>query len=303
MDENYLIIGAGGQDGTFLTKLLLKKNKKVHLVGNNLKVKKNKNIFKHNLDISNTNSVNKLLSKFKNLKIFFLASHNIPSIAEESSELHYKNLSANVTSLVNFLEYIATKNKKMKLFYACSSQIYNNTNTTSQNELTIPEFNTNYALSKFLGKNICDYYRKEKKIFCSTGIMYSHVSKISKKQFLIKEILTQLRSNNTKTVVNNANAKIDITSVVDVVSAMFKIINLKKTDNFIISTNKLVTVREIIRKLEKILNLKKRNIISLKKKNNKKITVLKGINKKIYRECNWRPLYKLDDILASFAEV
>ena len=191
----------------------------------------------------------------------------------------------------------------MKLFYACSSQIYNSTNTTSQNELTTPKFNTNYALSKFLGKNICDYYRKEKKIFCSTGIMYSHVSKISKKQFLIKKILTQLRSNNAKIVVNNANAKIDITSVIDVVSAMFKIINLKKTDNFIISTNKLVTVREIIRKLEKILNLKKRSIISLKKNNNKNITVLKGINKKIYKECNWRPLYKLDDILVSFAEV
>ena len=303
MDENYLIIGAGGQDGAFLTKLLLKKNKKVNLVGNNLKIEKNKNIFKHNLDISNTNSVHRLLSKFKNLKIFFLASHNIPSITEESSELHHKNLSTNVTSLVNFLEYMATKNKKMKLFYACSSQIYNKTNTTTQNELTIPKFNSNYALSKFLGKNICDYYRKEKKIFCSTGIMYSHISKFSKKQFLVKKILTQLRSNNTKIAVNNANAKIDLTSVLDVVSAMFKIINLKKSDNFIISSNKLVTVREIIRKLEKILNLKRRSIINLKKNNRKNITILKGVNKKIRKECNWRPLCKLDHILASFVEV
>jgi nucleoside-diphosphate-sugar epimerase len=112
-----------------------------------------------------------------------------------------------------------------------------------------------------------------------------------------------LRSNNTKIVVNNANAKIDITSVIDVVSAMFKIINLKKTDNFIISTNSLVTVREVIRRLEKILNLKKRNIISLKKNISKNKTTLKGINKKISKECNWRPLYKLDDILASFAGV
>jgi GDPmannose 4,6-dehydratase len=303
MDKNYLIIGAGGQDGIFLTKFLLRKNKTVHLIGNNLQVKKNKNIFKYNLDISNTNSVHQLLSKFKSLKIFFLASHNIPSIAEENSELHYKNLSTNVISLVNFLEYIAKKNKKMKLFYACSSQIYNNTNTTSQDELTIPKFNTNYALSKFLGKSICDFYRKEKKVFCSTGIMYSHVSNISKKNFLIKKILTQLRGNNEKIFVNNANAKIDITSVADVVAAMFKIINLKKADNFIISTNYLVTVREIIRKLEKILNLKKRNIVSLKKNNSKNKTVLKGINKKILKECNWQPLYNLDDILISFVGV
>ena len=52
-----------------------------------------------------------------------------------------------------------------------------------------------------------------------------------------------------------------------------------------------------------LLNLKKRDIISLKKNINKNKTTLKGINKKISKECNWRPLYKLDDILASFAGV
>jgi GDPmannose 4,6-dehydratase len=300
MGENYLIIGAGGQDGTLLTELLIKKKKKVNLVGNNLKIKKHKNIIKHNLNISNTVSVNRLLSKFTDLKIFFLASSNIPSVAEESSKLNHKNLLTNVNSLVNFLEYIATKNKKMKLFYASSSQIYNNTNTNSQDELTTSKFNTNYALSKFLGKIICDYYREEKKIFCSTGIMYSHVSKFSKKNFLIKKILAKLRSKNNNIIINNANAKIDLTSATDVIEAMFKIINLRKSDNFIISSNKLVTVRGIIRKLEKILNLKKKKIISLKKNKIKNITILKGVNKKIIKECNWRPIHKLDDILSSF---
>ena len=71
MDKNYLIVGAGGQDGQFLIRSLLKKKRKIHLVGNNLKIKKSKNIFKYNFDISNRNLVNRLLSKFKNLKIFF----------------------------------------------------------------------------------------------------------------------------------------------------------------------------------------------------------------------------------------
>jgi len=301
LNKNYLIVGAGGQDGQFLIKLLLKKKCKIHLVGNNLKIKKSKNIFKYNFDISNRNLVNRLLSKFKNLKIFFLASHNIPTIYKESSELSYKNLSVNALSLFNFLEYMANKNKKMKLFYACSSQIYNNTNTTFQDELTIPKFNSNYALSKFLGKTICDYYRENKKIFCSTGIMYSHISKFSKKQFLIKKILIQLQTNKKTIFVNNANTKVDLTSSEDVVRAMLSIMNLKKSGNFIISRNRLVTVKIIIRKLEKILNLKKRNI-----KSTKKIiiedTILRGVNKKIYSECNWRPIHNLDYILKSFVQ-
>jgi GDPmannose 4,6-dehydratase len=301
LNKNYLIVGAGGQDGQFLIKLLLKKKCKIHLVGNNLRIKKSKNIFKYDFDISNRNLVNRLLSKFKNLKIFFLASHNIPTIYKESAELSYKNLSVNVLSLFNFLEYMANKNTKMKLFYACSSQIYNNTNTSFQDELTIPKFNSNYALSKFLGKTICDYYRENKKIFCSTGIMYSHISKFSKKQFLIKKILIQLQTNKKTLVVNNANAKVDLTSPEDVVRAMLSIMNLKKSGNFIISRNKLVTVKIIIRKLEKILNLKKRNIKSTKK-NIIEDTILRGVNKKIYSECNWRPIHNLDYILKSFVQ-
>lgn len=301
MNKNYLIVGAGGQDGQFLIKSLLKKKCKIHLIGNNLKIQKSENIFKYNFDISNRNLVNRLLSKFKNLKIFFLASHNIPSIYKESAELSYKNLSVNVLSLFNFLEYMANKNKKMKLFYACSSQIYNNTNTSFQDELTIPKFNSNYALSKFLGKNICDYYRENKKIFCSTGIMYSHISKFSKKQFLIKKILTQLKTNKKTIIVNNANAKVDLTSPEDVIRAMLSIMNLKKSGNFIISRNKLVSVKIIIRKLEKILNLKKRNIKSTKK-NIIEDTILRGVNKKIYSECNWQPIHNLDYILKSFVQ-
>ncbi len=301
MNKNYLIIGAAGQDGQFLIKLLLKKKCNIHLVGNNLKIKKSKNIFKYNFDISNINSVNRFMSKFENLKIFFLASHNIPSIYKESAKLSYKNLSVNVLSLFNFLEYMVNKNKKIKLFYACSSQIYNDTNTSIQDETTLPKFNSNYALSKFLGKTICDYYREKKKIFCSTGIMYSHISKFSKKQFLIKKILFQLRTKKKTIIVNNANAKVDLTSPEDVVRAMFSIINLKKSGNFIISRNKLVTVKTIIRRLEKILNLKKRNIKSTKKKIIEN-TILRGINTKIYNECGWRPINNLDYILKSFVK-
>ena len=77
--------------------------------------------------------------------------------------------------------------------------------------------------------------------------------------------------------------------------------NLKKSGNFIISRNKLVTVKIIIRKLEKILNLKKRNIKSTKK-NIIEGTILRGVNKKIYSECNWRPIHNLDYILKSFVQ-
>ena len=63
------------------------------------------------------------------------------------------------------MEYISNHNKKMKLFYASSSHIYNDTKTKSQNENTTPNFNSNYGLTKYLGKEICDFYRQKKKVY------------------------------------------------------------------------------------------------------------------------------------------
>ena len=61
----------------------------------------------------------------------------------------------------------------MKLFYASSSHIYNDTKTKSQNENTIPNFNSNYGLTKYLGKEICDFYRKKKCLLLYWHIIFS----------------------------------------------------------------------------------------------------------------------------------
>ena len=146
--KNYLIVGGAGQDAYFLTELLLKKKSKIYLLINNKapKITKNKNIISvKKINILSSEQVKNYLNKFKQLTIFFLASYNISTTEKETSKV-LKNILINVNGLINFLEYISNYNKKMKLFYASSSHIYNDTKTKSQNENTIPNFNSNYAL-------------------------------------------------------------------------------------------------------------------------------------------------------------
>ena len=164
--KNYLIVGGAGQDAHFLTELLLEKNSKIHLLINKKMpmIKKNKNIISiKKINILSSEQVRNYLNKFKQLTIFFLASYNISTTEKETSKVLKKNILVNVNGLINFLEYISNYNKKMKLFYASSAHIYNDTKTKSQNENTIPNFNSNYGLTKYLGKEICDFYRQKKK--------------------------------------------------------------------------------------------------------------------------------------------
>ena len=301
--KNYLIVGGAGKDAHFLTELLLEKNSKIHLLINKKMpmIKKNKKIISiKKINILSSEQVRNYLNKFKQLTIFFLASYNISTTEKETSKVLKKNILVNVNGLINFLEYISNYNKKMKLFYASSAHIYNDTKTKSQNENTIPNFNSNYGLTKYLGKEICDFYRQKKKIYCSTGILYSHVSKLSNKKFLINGLLSSIKKNKKKIKVNNLSALLDIISSRDAVRAMYEVMQLKKPGNFIISSNKLLPVSKVIETLKSLLNLKNLKIQNLAKKSNRNETILKGNNSKILINTNWKPQDNLRKILMSF---
>ena len=299
----HVIVGGNGQDAHYLTKLLIEKKEKIILITRRdfkSSLKKNKYVSIVKLDICNQNLVFKFLRKFKFLKIYHLASYS-PSINEsENSSIIIKNLSVNIIALVNFLEYALKNKSNSKIFYACSSHIYNETLTKIQNENTKPQFNSNYALTKYLAKEICAFYRK-KKIFCSVGIMYSHASKLSKKKFLIKDIFSQIKNNKKEISVMNKKAKIDLLSVTDVVNAIYEIMNLNYSDEFIISSNKIVQVKDVINEILKIKNIKSIKIKDLKKNNkNSNLTILRGNNNKLIKATKWSPKKNLKTLVNEY---
>ena len=139
----------------------------------------------------------------------------------------------------------------------------------------------------------------KKNIYCSTGILYSHVSKLSNKKFLINGLLSSIKKKK-KIKVKNLSALLDIISSKDAVKAMYKIMQLKKPGNFIISSNKLLPVSKVIETLKSLLNLKNLKIQNLARKSNRNETILKGNNSKILNNTNWKPQDNLKKILMSF---
>tara|TARA_B110000483_G_scaffold241056_1_gene323084 strand:+ start:2986 stop:3897 length:912 start_codon:yes stop_codon:yes gene_type:complete len=299
MLKKNLIVGGNGQDAYFLSKLLLKKKEKVVSIINKKINREIKGVKYVKLDILSQEKVSLFLKKFKLLNIYFLASYN-PSVRDTYDEtLLNKNIQINVLGLTNFLESIYQSQKRHKLFYASSSHIFADTKNKIQKETTEPKFNSIYALAKYLGKEVCNFYRDKRNVICSTGIMYSHVSYLSKKNFLINEMISQMKSNKNIIKVLNSQSKVDLLSANDAVEAMYKIMQSKKPDNFIVSSKKLISVKDIFLELKKKTN-KNLKLIDLKKKIINKNNSLKGDNSKIKRKCKWKPKDSLGKIIEEF---
>lgn len=297
--RNTLIVGYG-QDGKILHYKLQKKNIRTYVILDKKKKINKKNTFIKILDIENKSQVFSFLMNKDNLDIYFFATNNISSSQKENENLFLKNYSSNVLALINFLEFMNKNRKKnFKLFYASSSHIFENSRIYPQNEKTNKLFRSNYALVKYLGLKVCEYYRLKKQVFCSVGILYTHVSKYISKNFLIKELANKIKKKNTKVVfVKNLNSKIDIMSADDAVSLMQLVLLQKKPDTFIISSGKLTTLKEIFSSIIKFYKIKHKIILRNKSKIKRNNFYLFGDNKKLSKLINWKPKIDIDEIVS-----
>ena len=94
-NRNILIVGYG-QDAKVFTSQIDQNSKKIHVITNTKNKSINKNILLKFVSIENRSAVFNYLKKFKNLDIYFFATHNISSSQNENSLLSIKNLETNI---------------------------------------------------------------------------------------------------------------------------------------------------------------------------------------------------------------
>ena len=298
LKRKILVVGYG-QDGKILHEQCIRNKEKIHIIVKDKTIKIEKEAFVKILDIENKKTVFKYLKKFKNLDIYFLATSNISSTQKERDDIFKKNFDSNILGLKNFLDYMSF-NRNFKLFYASSSHIFENSNLNIQDENTKKSYNSNYAFVKYLGLEICEFYRKEKKVFCSVGILYTHVSKYINDNFLIKQLAIKIKNKNKNkntVYVKNANSKLDIMLAEDAVNAMQKILKLDISHTFIISSGKLVSIKKIFFYILKYYNLNHKINLKSRLTFSKRSSYLFGNNKKLLKKIKWKPNNNLKEII------
>lgn len=292
------ITGVTGQDGSYLAKLLLKKQYVVHGLirkSSNFNTQriediyqgpfdKNKNFFLHYGDLIDGTSLGRLILKIKPDEIYNLGAQSHVGVSFESPEY---TADVNALGTLRILEIIRSANLKVKFYQASTSEIFGNSNTSFQDEKTPFHPVSPYGTSKLFSYWIVKNYRSAYNLFASNGILFNHESPMRGNTFVTKKIIKGLvnffYNNGDCLWLGNLDSKRDWGHAKDYVEMQWKILQLKKPIDLVIATGKTYTVRNFIER-------------SLKHLNKKIIWYGKGINERgyIYENKKKRTLIRVD---------
>ena len=294
-----LITGISGQDGSYLAELLLKKkyiiygilNPKKKKISNNLKLIKKKIIFK-NLDINNFKQIKNLIKKIKPNECYHLAAQ---SFINYKFEDEFFKLNPNINGTHYILSAIKEFSPKTKFYFAASSELFGNAKNSPQNEKTQFNPRSAYGVSKVAGYYLTKNYREAYNIYACSGILYNHESPRRNVNFVSRKITKNLslivKGKLKKITLGNINSKRDWGHSKDYVLAMWKMLQLKKPDDFVIGTGTLHTVKDFIKLAFNRVGLDYKKFIRIDKKlfrPNDKI-ILKANSKKAKNILKWKP--------------
>ena len=266
-----LIFGVTGQDGAYLSKLLLKKNyivhgvKRRHSTINTYRIDDiykdpfttKSNFFLHYGDISDALSVFKIINKIKPDEIYNLAAQSHVAISFDLPEY-----TTNVDALgtLKILDAIVQTDKKIKFYQAGTSEMFGKVVETPQTEKTPFYPRSPYGAAKLYSHWITVNYRESYNLFACNGILFNHESPLRGENFVTKKIVKALvrikQKKQNKLFLGNINSKRDWGHAIDYVEAMWRMLQQKKPEDFVICTGKQYTIKQFINMVAKELKMK-----------------------------------------------
>ena len=327
-----LIFGVTGQDGSYLSELLLKKGYLVHGVKrrssslNTGRVdhiyqdpfEKKRRFFLHYGDITDAISVSRLIKKIKPSEIYNLAAQSHVSVSFEVPEY---TANADAIGALRILEAIKFHGfeKITKFYQAGTSEMFGKVQEVPQNENTPFYPRSPYGVAKVYAHWITVNYREAYKIFACNGILFNHESPVRGETFVTRKIVVALckikLGLQKKLFLGNLDAKRDWGHAKDYVEAMWKMMQQKKPPDFVIATGKQHTVKQFVNLTLQELNIKytwkgkgikskcydtKGNcIIQCDKAYHRPLEVdtLLGNPKKAKKELNWKPKINIKTLI------
>ena len=330
-----LIFGVTGQDGAYLSKFLLKKNYMVHGIKrrnstlNTYRIddiysdpfSKKKNFILHYGDISDSLSVFNIIKKVKPDEIYNLAAQSHVAVSFNLPEY-----TTNVDALgtLRILEAIVQLNKKIKFYQAGSSEMFGKVIETPQTEKTPFYPRSPYGVAKVYSHWITVNYRESHNLFACNGILFNHESPLRGETFVTKKVVRALcrikQKKQKKLFLGNIYSKRDWGHAADYVQAMWKILQYKKPEDFVICTGKQYTIKQFINMVAKELKINLRwngkginekgidgnnnVIIECKKKYLRpaEVDTLRGNYSKARKLLNWKPTHNIKSLIKDMVE-
>ncbi len=330
MKKRALIFGVTGQDGSYLSRFLLKKGYIVHGMirrSSSINTKriddiyqepftKKKNFILHYGDVTDGTSVFDLIKNTSPHEIYNLAAQSHVAVSFKVPEY---TTNADALGSLRILDSIIKINPNIKYYQAGSSEMFGKVQSFPQTEKTPFYPRSPYAISKVYAHWITVNYRESYNLFAANGILFNHESPLRGETFVTKKIVKALCKIKTKKqkklYLGNIYSKRDWGHAEDYVVAMWKILQYKKAEDWVICTGKQYSVKQFINLVAKKINLNlywkgkglkekalsKDNevIIEIKKEYFRPAEVdnLKGNSSKAKKLLNWKPSRDINSLI------
>jgi len=256
-----LITGVTGQDGAYLSELLLSKGYEVHgtvrrsssintvriddLIS---KFSENKKFVLHYSDLLDSSSLTNLIVKIEPDEVYNLAaqSHVAVSFTNPIFTTQVGTLGS-----ISILEAIRNVDKNIKFYQASSSEMYGGASREKLNEKSKFDPKSPYAASKVFAHEITKVYRDSYNMFCVNGILFNHESPLRGETFVTRKVTRAVgrisEGIQEKLTLGNLDAKRDWGFAGDYVKGMKLMLAHQKPDDWVLASGETHTVEEFVK--------------------------------------------------------
>src|SRR5690349_22499467 len=259
-----LITGVTGQDGAYLSDLLLKKGYKVHGIKRRSSLfntdridnlyqdphEKDVNFFLRYGDLTDSTNLIRIIQEVQPDEIYNLAAMSHVQVSFEAPEY---TANADGIGTLRILEAVRLLGlvKKTKVYQASTSELYGLVQAIPQSETTPFYPRSPYAVAKMYAYWITVNYREAYGMYACNGILFNHESPLRGETFVTRKITRGVAKIalgfQDKIFLGNMDAKRDWGHAKDYVEAMWLMLQQEKAEDFVIATGVTTRVREFVR--------------------------------------------------------
>lgn len=262
MLKKALITGITGQDGSYLTELLISKGYEVHGIirrASSFNTKRidhlfedlnigNRTLFLHHGDLTDSSNLNRLIEKIKPAEIYNLAAQSHVLVSFEVPEY---TAETDALGTLRLLDAIRESGIETRFYQASTSELYGGMpGTVPQNENTPFYPRSPYGAAKLYAYWITVNYREAYNLFACNGILFNHESPRRGETFVTRKITRAvcniISGKQEKLSLGNLNAKRDWGYAGDYVEAMWLMLQQEKPEDYVIATGETTTVRRFV---------------------------------------------------------
>jgi len=313
-----LIIGANGQDASYLAEFLFEKGYKVYgtIRRNSVPesqttriqhLRENNSIELSYMDLTDTISVDSVIQSTQPDEVYHLGAQ---SHVQVSFELPKYTLDVNSGGTLAILEGVRRFSPHSRVYHAATSEMFGNSCDPDlyQRETTLLIPVSPYGCSKLYAHTLCNNYRNSYGMYITSGILFNHESPRRGVNFVTnKTVLEAVKIKlglSKELVLGNLHSKRDWGHAKDYVEAMWLMLQQKLPKDFVIATGETRTVQEMVEYVFNKLDLDWRKHVKTDKKFERpeELNYLRGDSRLARNLLGWKPKYTFESMMDEMIE-